>query len=89
MASCKKCGSSQHVKNGIVGGRQRYKCLECGCNFRDGDAIALLQNCLPVTDAIAVSREIEYLALENQSVQNCRGDYRIAKKISPFVKTLV
>ena len=40
MASCKKCGSARNVRNGIVGGRQRYKCQECGCNFREGDARA-------------------------------------------------
>jgi len=40
MVNCKKCGSSRHVKSGVVGGRQRYKCLECGCNFREGDARA-------------------------------------------------
>lgn len=40
MASCKKCGSSKYVKSGVVGGRQRYKCLECGCNFREGDGRA-------------------------------------------------
>jgi transposase len=38
MVKCKKCGSTQNIKNGIVGGRQRYKCLDCGCNFREGDA---------------------------------------------------
>ena len=38
MVKCKKCGSPEHVKNGVVGGRQRYKCRECGCNFRGGDA---------------------------------------------------
>jgi transposase len=25
------------VRNGVVGGRQRYRCKECGCNFREGD----------------------------------------------------
>jgi len=37
MATCKKCNSERTVKNGIVGGRQRYQCKECGCNFREGD----------------------------------------------------
>jgi transposase-like protein len=37
MAKCKKCGSEVYVKNGFVGGRQRYKCKSCGCNFREGD----------------------------------------------------
>ncbi len=37
MPKCKKCGSTTAVKNGIVAGRQRYKCKACGCNFREGD----------------------------------------------------
>ena len=38
MPTCKKCGAKQVVKSGIVAGKQRYKCKECGCNFREGDA---------------------------------------------------
>ena len=34
---CKRCGSKQYVKNGKIRGSQRYKCLECGCNFKMGD----------------------------------------------------
>ena len=37
MPTCKKCNSKKAVKNGVVGGRQRYRCKECGCNFREGD----------------------------------------------------
>ena len=37
MIICKKCGSEQSVKNGIVAGKQRYLCKECGHNFREGD----------------------------------------------------
>jgi transposase len=37
MATCKKCGSEKAVKNGVEAGKQRYKCKECGCNFREGD----------------------------------------------------
>ena len=37
MPKCKSCGSDKATKNGIVGGRQRYRCKECGCNFREGD----------------------------------------------------
>ena len=37
MPRCKRCGSELTVKNGVVGGRQRYRCKECGCNFREGD----------------------------------------------------
>jgi len=34
---CKKCGGEHAVRNGVVGGRQRYRCKGCGCNFREGD----------------------------------------------------
>jgi transposase len=34
---CKKCSSENIVKSGVVGGRQRFRCKECGCNFRLGD----------------------------------------------------
>jgi transposase len=37
MPMCKKCGSERAVRNGIVAGKQRYSCQECGYNFREGD----------------------------------------------------
>ena len=37
MPICKRCGCERAVKNGMLGGRQRYKCKECGCSFREGD----------------------------------------------------
>nr|WP_082089470.1 hypothetical protein [Methanosarcina horonobensis] len=30
--NCPRCKSSIHKKNGIVNGRQRYKCHDCGYN---------------------------------------------------------
>jgi transposase-like protein len=37
MPECKICKSTKTRKNGIVLGKQRYKCKECGLNFREGD----------------------------------------------------
>ena len=34
---CKKYGSEDVVKSGIVDEKQRYKCKKCNCNFREGD----------------------------------------------------
>ncbi|MDD4522400.1 MAG: IS1 family transposase [Methanosarcina sp.] len=31
--NCPRCNSSTHKKNGIVFGRQRYKCYDCGYNY--------------------------------------------------------
>jgi transposase len=38
MVACKKCGSTDSVRNGRVRGKQRYKCKGCGYNFVEGDA---------------------------------------------------
>jgi transposase-like protein len=32
---CKQCGSGEHVKNGFMRGKQRYRCKACGLNFTD------------------------------------------------------
>ena len=37
MLECKNCKSEKVVRNGIVRGKQRYRCKECGYNFVEGD----------------------------------------------------
>ena len=37
LISCKNCVGTKIVKNGIVRGKQRYKCKKCGYNFVIGD----------------------------------------------------
>lgn len=37
MIQCKRCKSEIAVKNGMVRGRQRYRCGACGYNFIEGD----------------------------------------------------
>jgi transposase len=32
---CKRCGSEEQVKNGLMRGKQRYRCKGCGLNFTD------------------------------------------------------
>ncbi len=36
--SCKRCGSAKYVKNGLMRGKQRYLCKECGLAFTDTPA---------------------------------------------------
>ena len=31
--NCPKCSCDKSVKSGIIKGRQRYKCKDCGCNY--------------------------------------------------------
>jgi transposase len=35
---CKRCGSDEHVKNGRMRTKQRYRCKACGLNFTDTPA---------------------------------------------------
>ncbi len=37
MLNCKRCGSGHLTKNGMVRGKVRHKCKDCGVNFVDGD----------------------------------------------------
>src|SRR5436853_198590 len=41
---CKRCGSAKQVKNGLMRGKQRYLCKDCGLSFTDtrprGEALA-------------------------------------------------
>ena len=30
---CKRCGSGEYVRNGLMRGKQRYRCKACGLNF--------------------------------------------------------
>jgi transposase-like protein len=32
---CKRCGSEEQSKNGLMRGKQRYRCKACGLNFTD------------------------------------------------------
>ena len=32
---CKRCGAEEHVRNGLMRGKQRYRCKTCGLNFTD------------------------------------------------------
>lgn len=37
MMQCKRCGSAKVVKSGMLRGKQRYLCRQCGFHFVEGD----------------------------------------------------
>ena len=37
MLQCRHCGSEELSKDGIIGGKQRYKCKQCGRTTREND----------------------------------------------------
>ena len=53
---CPRCHSSNHTKNGLVCGRQRYKCHDCGYNY----SVETKSNAFP----ISVKRQALQLYLE-------------------------
>ena len=32
---CKRCRAEEHIRNGLMRGKQRYRCKACGLNFTD------------------------------------------------------
>jgi len=37
---CTRCGSESSCKNGLMRGKQRYRCLACGYNYTGGAGMA-------------------------------------------------
>jgi len=76
MPNCKKCNSDRIIKNGIVANKQRYKCKDCGCNFRIGDE--------RTNDKIAAKKALCYLLYAM-----AKGSYRMLGRILNIDHTLV
>ena len=76
MPTCKKCGSSRVVKNGVVAGKQRYNCKDCDCNFREGDN--------RTNDKVAVKKALCILLYAM-----AKGSFRMMGRILGIDHTLV
>jgi transposase len=76
MPACKNCSSEQVVKNGMVAGKQRYKCKQCGCNFRLGDN--------RTNDKVAAKKALCILLYAM-----AKGSYRMLGRILKIDHTLV
>jgi transposase-like protein len=76
MPVCKNCNSERIVKNGIVANKQRYKCNDCGCNFRIGDN--------RTNDKVAAKKALCMLLYAM-----AKGSYRMMGRILKIDHTLV
>jgi len=87
MESCKKCGSNSCVKNGIVKSVQRFKCKDCGCNFRIVDGRKKPQNELKKILAILM-----HSSMKSSFGQIAKllavSDVSVMKWIKSYAKTL-
>ena len=71
---CKGCGSEEHVKNGLMRGKQRYRCRACGLDFTDtpprgmplaGKAAAVLL----YVSGLSMNRTAKLLGVSTPTVQ--------------------
>src|ERR671910_3542701 len=71
---CKRCGSGGHVRNGLMRGKQRYRCKACGLNFTDtpprGMPLALKATAvLLYVSGLSMNRTAKRLGVSTPSVQ--------------------
>ena len=80
MPKCKKCGSESFVKNGSIGGQQRYRCNDCGCNFRCGDRIT--------NDRIA-AKYTSYMERDNSNTRHNFGRFTRKTQVVSHLEHMV
>ena len=71
---CKRCGSAEQVKNGLMRGKQRYLCKECGLNFTDtparGKPLALKAAAvLLYVSGLSMNRTAKLLGVSTPTIQ--------------------
>ena len=71
---CKRCGSDEHVKNGLTRGKQRYLCKGCGLNFTDtpprGKPLALkVAAVLLYVSGLSMNRTAKLLGVSTPTIQ--------------------
>ena len=71
---CKACGSEEHVKNGFMRGKQRYRCKACGLNFTDtplpGKPLAMkVTAVLLYVSGLSMNRTAKLLGVSTPTIQ--------------------
>src|SRR3954452_20594597 len=71
---CKRCGSEEHVKNGLMRTKQRYRCKACGLNFTDTPArskpLALkVAAVLLYVSGLSINRTAKLLGVSTPTIQ--------------------
>src|SRR4029450_863695 len=71
---CKRCGSEEHVKNGLMRTKQRYRCKACGLNFTDtpprGKPLALKAAAVPrYVSGLSMNRTAKLLGVSTPTIQ--------------------
>ena len=72
---CKRCGSEEHVKNGFMRGKQRYRCEACGLNFTDTPPRGMplrvkVEAVLLYLSGVSMNRTAKLLGVSTPTVQS-------------------
>ena len=89
---CKRCGSEEHVKNGLIRSKQRYLCKACGLNFTDtparGKPLALKATAvLLYVSGLSMNRTAKLLGVSTPTIQAWLEQY--AQKPEPEGRAVV
>src|SRR4051812_39465234 len=73
-AALQRCGSEEHVKNGLMRNKQRYLCKDCGLNFTDtpprGKPLALKAAAvLLYVSGLSMNRTAQLLGVSTPTIQ--------------------
>src|SRR3954453_7489824 len=71
---CKRCGSAQQVKNGLMRSKQRYLCKACGLNFTDtparGKPLAMKATAVVLyVSGLSMNRTAKLLGVSTPTIQ--------------------
>ena len=71
---CKGCGGEEHIKNGFMRGKQRYRCKACGLNFTDtplpGKPLAMkVTAVLLYISGLSMNRTAKLLGVSTPTIQ--------------------
>src|SRR3954471_17667876 len=71
---CKRCGSAKQVKNGLMRGKQRYLCKDCGLTFTNtpprGKPLALkVAAVLLYVSGLSMNRTAQLLGVSTPTIQ--------------------
>ena len=85
---CKRCGSEEHVKNGLMRTKQRYLCKGCGLNFTDtpprGKPLALKAAAvLLYVSGLSMNRTAKLLGVSTPTIQAWLEQFAVAYAQKP------
>src|SRR3989337_857919 len=85
---CKRCGSAKFVKNGLMRGKQRYLCKECGLPFPHpparGKPLALKAAAvLLYVSGLSMNRTAKLLGVSTPTIQAWLGEFSAAYAQKP------